>query len=150
MEIVMQSAPLLFLNTLIHGRNEQEQQQQHPPVVNGGPDQVVNKSDLVTLNGSASFDPDGEIVNHAWGSEDSDDEAPPISLDRRDAAVATFTVPNVGGDVNANPYLFELTATDNERLTGSNASIVVVVKKLIQQRDNTHIIPKIEVEVLFS
>ncbi len=129
--VIMLSSPLLFMNTLVHGQTEQEQQQQkqqHPPVANAGPDQVVNEGDLVTLNGSGSFDLDGEIVNYTWGIEDSDDDAPPISLDRRDAAVATFTAPNVIGDVNANSYLFELTVTDNEELTGSNASKVVVVK----------------------
>ena len=126
--VIMLASPLLFMNTLVHGQTEQEQQQQYSPVANAGPDQVVNEGDLVTLNGSGSFDPDGEIVNYSWGIEDSDDDAPTISLDQRDAAVATFTAPNVVGDVNANSYLFELTVTDNEELTGSNASKVVVVK----------------------
>jgi hypothetical protein len=134
MTIVILLVPLIFMNALVHGQIKQEQQQQqqkqqqYPPVANAGPDQVVNEGDLDTLNGSGSFDPDGEIINYAWGIEDSDDDAPPISLDRRDPAVATFTAPNVVGDVNANSYLFELTVTDNEELTGSNASKVVVVK----------------------
>ena len=127
--VIMLSLPLLFMNTSLYGHTEQEQQQQeqqYPPVANADPDQVVNEGDLVTLNGSGSYDPDGEIVDYAWGIEDSDDDAPSISLDQRDAAVAMFTAPNVVGDVNANSYLFELTVTDNEELTGSNASIVVV------------------------
>jgi hypothetical protein len=134
MTIVILLVPLIFMNALGHGQikqeqqQQQQQQQQYPPVANAGPDQVVNEGDLDTLNGSGSFDPDGEIINYAWGIEDSDDDAPPISLDRRDPAVATFTAPNVVGDVNANSYLFELTVTDNEELTGSNASKVVVVK----------------------
>jgi PKD domain len=134
MTIVILLVPLIFMNALVHGQikqeqqQQQQQQQQYPPVANAGPDQVVNEGDLDTLNGSGSFDPDGEIINYAWGIEDSDDDAPPISLDRRDPAVATFTAPNVVGDVNANSYLFELTVTDNEELTGSNASKVVVVK----------------------
>jgi hypothetical protein len=134
MTIVILLVPLIFMNALVLGQikqeqqQQQQQQQQYPPVANAGPDQVVNEGDLDTLNGSGSFDPDGEIINYAWGIEDSDDDAPPISLDRRDPAVATFTAPNVVGDVNANSYLFELTVTDNEELTGSNASKVVVVK----------------------
>jgi hypothetical protein len=131
MAMVILLVSLVFINTLVHGQTKQEQQQQqqqHPPVVDAGPDQVVNEGDLVTLNGSGSIDPDGEIVNYAWGIEDSDDDASPISLDRRDAAVATFTAPNVVGDINANSYLFELTVTDNEGLTGSNESKGVVVK----------------------
>ncbi len=35
------------------------------PVANAGPDQVVNTK-TVTFNGSASYDPDGEIVSYKW------------------------------------------------------------------------------------
>jgi hypothetical protein len=41
---------------------------------------MVSAGDLVTLNGSGSFDPDGEIVSYAWGIEDSDDDAPSVLL----------------------------------------------------------------------
>ena len=42
-----------------------------PPVANAGPDRVVSvngnaKSAMVTLDGSASFDPDGSIVAYQW------------------------------------------------------------------------------------
>lgn len=36
------------------------------PVANGGPDQVVAVGDRVVLNGSASYDPDGDPVDFAW------------------------------------------------------------------------------------
>ena len=101
---------------------------QQPPIAVTDQDQMVSVGDLVTLNGSGSFDPDGEIVSFAWGIEDSDDEAPSVLLEGRDTSVATFTAQKVVGDVNANSYLFELTVTDNDGLKATNTSKVVVAK----------------------
>jgi hypothetical protein len=101
---------------------------QQPPIAVTDQDQMVSADDLVTLNGSGSFDPDGEIVSYAWGIEDSDDDAPSVLLGGRDTSVATFTAPKVVGDVNANSYLFELTVTDNDGLKATNTSKVVVIK----------------------
>jgi hypothetical protein len=121
------SVPSFLQNVLA-----QEQQVKRPPIVNAGPDQMVNEGDRVILNGTGSFDPDGEIVSYAWGVEDSDDEAPPVSLNGQNTYIATFTAPKVAGDVSANSYLFELTVTDNDGLIGSNASKVVVGKGIGQ------------------
>jgi len=106
----------------------QQLQGNQPPIANSGPNQRVNEGDLVTLNGSGSFDQDGEIVSYTWGIEDSDDEAPAISLNGRDSSVATFTAPMVVGSVDANSYLFELTVADSEGLKGTDTSKVVVLK----------------------
>jgi hypothetical protein len=127
------SLPLLFIpsfsqGVLAQGQVGQQQTRNVPPVANTSPDQMVNEGDLVTLNGSGSFDPDGEIVSYAWGIEDSDDEAPPVSLNGQNTSIATFTAPMVAGTVNANSYLFELTVTDNNGLKGTNTSKVVVEK----------------------
>jgi hypothetical protein len=103
-----------------------------PPVAIGGPDQRVNEGDLVTLNGSGSFDQDGEIVSYTWGIEDSDDEAPAISLNGQNSSIATFNAPMVVGSVDANSYLFELTVTDSDGLKGTDTSKVVVLKGATQ------------------
>jgi hypothetical protein len=110
----------------------QRLQGNQPPKANSGPDQRVNEGDLVTLNGSGSFDRDGEIVSYTWGIEDSDDEAPAISLDGRNSSIATFTAPTVVGSVDANSYLFELTVTDSHGLKGTDTSKVVVQKGAAQ------------------
>lgn len=122
------SIPSFFQSVLAQGQQLENQ----PPITNTSPDQRVNEGDLVTLNGSGSFDPDGEIVTYAWGIEDSDDEAPPVSLNGQNTSIATFTAPTVAGNVNANSYLFELTVTDNDGLKGTNTSKVVVEKGATQ------------------
>ena len=106
-----------------------EQVRNQPPVANASPDQRVNEGDLAALNGSSSFDPDGEIISYSWGIEDSDDEAPPISLSGQNTSIAT---PMIVGSVSANSYLFELTVTDNEGLMDTATSKIVVEKSLAQ------------------
>jgi chitinase len=120
------SIPSFSQGVLAQGQVGQQQAGNVLPIANTSPDQMVNEGDLVTLNGSGSFDPDGGIVSYAWGIEDSDDEAPPVSLNGQNTSVATFTAPMVAGTVNANSYLFELTVTDNNGLKGTNTSKVVV------------------------
>ena len=126
--LLLLSVPSFFQELLAQGQVEQQQVGNVPPIANTSPDQRVNEGDLVTLNGSGSFDPDGKIVSYSWGIEDSDDEAPPVSLNGQNTSVATFTAPTVAGTVNANSYLFELTVTDNDGLKGTNTSKVVVEK----------------------
>lgn len=125
-----------FQDTLAQGQAGQQQAEQQvgnqPPVADTIPDQRVDEGNLVVLNGSGSFDQDGEIVSYTWGIEDSDDEAPPISLSGKNASIATFTAPMVVGNVNANSYLFELTVTDNDGLKDSATSKVVIEKSAIQ------------------
>ena len=125
------SSSFLCMSYFLQVGLAQEQGEQplgQPPIAVTDQDQMVSAGDLVTLNGSGSFDPDGEIVSYAWGIEDSDDDAPSVLLGGRDTSVATFTAPKVVGDVNANSYLFELTVTDNDGLKATNTSKVVVIK----------------------
>jgi large repetitive protein len=123
----LSSLSLLFQDVL--GQTQAGQQVgNQPPVADASPDQRVNEGDLVSLNGSSSFDPDGEIVSYAWGIEDSDDEAPPISLTGQNTSIATFTAPMIVGSVSANSYLFELTVTDNDGLKDTATSKIVVEK----------------------
>ena len=117
-----------FSGELAQGQVGQQQTGNVPPMANTSPDQRVSEGDIVTLNGSGSFDPDGKIVSYTWGIEDSDDEAPPVSLNGQNTSIATFTAPMVAGNVNANSYLFELTVTDNNGLKSTNTSKVVVEK----------------------
>jgi hypothetical protein len=91
----------------------------HPPVADAGTGQKVNEGSLVTLDGTASYDPDGETVRYAWQQT----VGPTVTLSDGHATSPTFTAPLVGwaGAVLA----FELTVSDG-LATGANTVQVTV------------------------
>jgi hypothetical protein len=101
-------------------------QEEQFPTADAGPDQSVNVGEIVVLNATGSFDPNGKIVSYAWGIEDSDDEAQAVSLNGQNTSIATFTAPMIVGNVSSNSYLFELTVTDNGGFLDSDTTKVVV------------------------
>ncbi|EIJ33061.1 hypothetical protein Thini_0408 [Thiothrix nivea DSM 5205] len=76
------------------------------PTADAGTNRTANKKTSVTLDGSASFDPDGEIVSYAW-KQTAGTEVEWIDAA---AANAVFTMPDVLADET---LTFELTVTDN-------------------------------------
>ncbi len=121
-----------------------------PPVANAGPDQTVtdadeNGTEVVTLDGSGSSDPDGYIASYAWdfdedGIEDSSEISPihefslgthTVTLivtddgDLTSADVVTVTVqqPSVGGTM----HVADLDGTVNLRgASGQWAALVTI------------------------
>jgi len=86
-----------------------------PPVANAGPDQTVidndrNGSEQVTLDGSASSDPDGTIVSFVW----------------REGAtqIATGIKPIV--TLSTGTHIITLTVTDNGGLTDTDTVTIIV------------------------
>lgn len=89
-----------------------------PPIANAGPDQTVTDSDSdgwedVTLDGSASYDPDGTIAAYEW-KEGETPLGTGVSF-TCDFAVGTHTV--------------TLTVTDNEGATDTD-EVIITVKEL--------------------
>jgi hypothetical protein len=82
------------------------------PVAHAGPDRTVTQGSLVTLDGSNSADPDGNITAYFWeqigGTE--------TTLSDNTAASPTFTASGMEGE----SLVFELKVTDNEGLTDSD------------------------------
>ncbi|MGE5395002.1 MAG: leucine-rich repeat protein [Candidatus Saccharibacteria bacterium] len=92
-----------------------------PPVANAGKDQIVNEYSIVTLDGSASFDPDNDYLYYEWTAPS------PIVLNYKYSTRPTFKAPPVSADTN---FIFYLRVND---ITSYKIDTVVVTVKNINQ-----------------
>ena len=92
-----------------------------PPVANAGKDTtVVLPNPVITLNATASYDPDGQIVSYSWTRISG-----PGALTIVNSSTATPTV--VG--VQIGTYVFELTVTDDKGASAKAQVTVTVLAK---------------------
>ena len=106
---------ILVMETYI---NTCELSENQTPTSSAGPDQTTNYSQLVTLDGSGSSDPDGTIASYQWSQISGTN----VTLSTLDQSTTTFTSPNEEGDL-----LFKLVVTDNEAATATDTINVTVV-----------------------
>ena len=93
------------------------------PVAHAGGDQTVEEGKLVTLDGSKSKDPDGQIKSYIWESLDD----PGIVL--ADSSMPTFTAPRVG---KAGKNLrFSLKVKDDKGLVSKSDEVLIKVSNTI-------------------
>lgn len=105
-----------YSNEISHTVSEINQ----PPTADAGPDRTVNEGDLVTLNGSNSFDPDNGIASFQWTQIDG----PPVTPSGMNTVSAIFTAPDVNSAGAS--LVFELVVTDNGGLQSTDRCIVNV------------------------
>lgn len=86
-----------------------------PPVSDAGPDQTVQESSPVVLDGSGSFDPDVETFGYHW----TQILGPAVTLSGASTVSSSFVAPNVGPA--GATLVFDLTVTDPHTLTGSDS-----------------------------
>jgi hypothetical protein len=98
------------------------------PVVNAGPDQVVDEGTLVTLDGSSSSDPDNDELFYKWTAPEG------ITLSSETVANPTFTAPEVTSDTN---YTFYLVVNDGLGDSPTD-SVMITVKDIITCPQHFH------------
>ncbi len=92
-----------------------------PPVADAGGDRTVLENNAILLDGTGSYDPDGNIVSYVWSGQCAS------YLDDVNIPQPTFTAPEISSDEDHKDYTCTLTVTDNEGATGSdNAKIRVI------------------------
>ena len=94
------------------------------PIVNAGINQVVNEGVLVTLDGTASSDPDNDVLTYLWSAPAG------ITLSSTSASKPTFTTPEVSSSTN---YTFSLIVNDGTM--NSTADQVVITVSQINSTD---------------
>ncbi|MCB0192762.1 MAG: CehA/McbA family metallohydrolase [Anaerolineae bacterium] len=87
------------------------------PVAKAGPSQVVPTGQTVTLNGSASTDPDGDALAYNW----TQNSGPTVSLSSKTANKPTFKAPN-----SAATLTFQLAVADPGGLTDNDTATIQV------------------------
>jgi poly(3-hydroxybutyrate) depolymerase len=91
------------------------------PVANAGKDTTIAApATSVTLNGQASVDPDGAIVEYSWKQYSGPNKA----------TISGNTASATASDLQPGKYVFELTVTDNRGATAKDLVTITVVNNM--------------------
>ncbi len=110
-------------STLINGKITRVEQVSYRPIAKAGPKQTVPEGQTVQLDGSASFDEDGNPLTYLWTAPAG------ITLDDNTFVKPTFIAPEV--KVNTN-YVFTLVVNDGT--DNSDPSTVTITVLQINKR----------------
>jgi PKD domain len=89
-----------------------------PPIANAGPDQSVRMGAIVTLDGTGSFDREGQPLAYSW----TQTSGPGVTLNGTTSVQPTFTSPDVRGNTT---LTFSLEVNNGRR--GSDADTVSII-----------------------
>jgi hypothetical protein len=115
-----QTTDTVFVNVTLPSANR-------PPEADAGTDQNVEEADTVELNGSNSFDADGDNLSYQWDQI----SGPPVTLEPSSTSVnPRFEAPFAGSAAGVS-LTFELTVTDTSGLRATDTTIVNVASVLL-------------------
>jgi hypothetical protein len=89
------------------------------PEVDANAPPIVNQGEIVSLNGTGTYDPDSNQLQYAW----SQDSGIPVSINDDDQPVAHFTAPTVSQN---SILVFNLLVEDANGAIGKNTTSVTV------------------------
>lgn len=97
-----------------------------PPTADAGATVVVGPDEVAILDGSASADPDADVLSYSWVQTGGE---PVVALRDRTSALASFIAPRLGSEAQ---LTFELTVSDGESSATStvNARITTPTENL--------------------
>lgn len=117
-----------------------ENVQNSAPIADTGDDRRVRTFSQVYLDGTASVDPDGEIVDYTWvqiaGS--------PIALNLPNSEKPFFTAPHTAGELS-----FRLTVTDNKGSKSADTIDIIVFDLVVDAGSTQQVLAHQEV-ILFG
>jgi hypothetical protein len=96
------------------------EQANNPPIANAGPDQSVRMGAIVTLDGTESYDREGESLAYSW-TQTSGPEV--VTLNDPTSVRPTFTSPDVVRDNTTLTFSLEV----NNGKQGSDADTVSII-----------------------
>ena len=97
------------------------------PIANAGSSRRVHVNTLVTLNGSRSYDPDGDRLTYRW----TQTKGPPVTLSNPTDVKPTFTPKEAG------TYTFCLVVNDG-KLNSAPAYVTITVRSVVDLGTFTH------------
>jgi hypothetical protein len=93
------------------------------PVADAGPDQLGVAAGTITLNGSGSFDPEGDPITYQW----SQIAGPAVSISGMNTVTASFQA------AQGQSYAFRLTVKDDKGAQGIARTSVTTQQPAVQQ-----------------
>ncbi|MEW5249584.1 glycosyl hydrolase family 18 protein [Microbulbifer sp. 2201CG32-9] len=109
-----------ILNAMHEGLGHGDGANNRAPVANAGADQTLAQGAAASLDGSASYDLDGDPLSFRWEQT----AGPAVALQGADSVTASFTAPAVTADTVLS---FRLTVSDTAPLTSSDAVDILVL-----------------------